>query len=80
MANKVTYTFDVEIERNDDEEEDRRYQAYCGKLTGCRVYASTEEKALGKMKQAIDIWLGLADLQLTDDPESVEERIDSLLD
>jgi len=76
---KVGYTFEVEVERNDDEEEERRYQAYCGRLTGCRVYASSKSKALRKIRHAIDIWLNLADRQLTDDALSIEERIDSLL-
>jgi predicted RNase H-like HicB family nuclease len=76
---KVTHTFEVEVERNDDEEEDRRYQAYCGRLTGCRVYASSKSKALRKIRQAIDIWLELADRQFADDALSIEERMDSLL-
>jgi predicted RNase H-like HicB family nuclease len=75
----MTHTFEVEVERNDDEEEERRYQAYCGRLTGCRVYANSKTKALRKIRQAIDIWLDLADRQLTDDALSIEERIDSLL-
>ncbi len=76
---KVTHTFEVEIEHNDDEEEDRRYQADCMRLTGCRVYASSKAKALRKIGQAIDIWLELADRQFTDEALSIEERIDSFL-
>jgi len=54
-THKMPLTFEVEVERNDDEEEDRRYQTYCGRLTGCRVYASSKAKALRKIRQAIDI-------------------------
>ena len=76
---KVNHTFEIEIEQNDEEEDDRRYQAHCGRRTGCRVYASSNAKALRRISQAIDIWLNLADRQLTDEELSFEERIDSLL-
>jgi len=79
MAFRVTRTFEVEIERYDDEEEGRRYQVSCQRLTGCRVYASSKAKALRKVEQAIDIWLDLADGQLSEDPLSIEERIGELL-
>jgi len=78
-THKVAHTFEVELERNEDEEKERRFQAYCRGLTGCRVYAGSKTKALGKIRQAIDIWLDLADRQFTDEVLSIQERIDSLL-
>jgi len=78
-VHKVDHTFEIEIEQSDEEEEDRRYQAYCVRLTGCRVYASSKAKALRKIRQAIDIWLDLADRQFTDEPWGIQDRIDSVL-
>lgn len=78
-THEVTRTFEVEVERDDDVEEGRRYQAYCQRLTGCRVHASSETEVLRKMEQAVDMWLDLADDQLSEDPLSIEERIDGLL-
>jgi len=75
-THKVTHTFEVEVERDDDEEKERRYQAYCGGLTGCRVYASSKSKALRKIREAIDVWLELADRQLTDADEGIQDMID----
>ena len=73
---KVTHTFEVEVERDDDEEKERRYQAHCGALTGCRVYASSKTKALRKIRQAIGVWLDLADRQLTDADQGIQDMID----
>ena len=78
-VHQITYMFDVEVEPDSDEEEDRRYQASCSRLTGCVVHAGSEAAALRKMEQAIGIWLDVADGQLGDDPLSIEERIDALL-
>ena len=78
-AYQITYVFDVEVEPDNDEEKDRRYQASCSRLTGCVVHARSEAAALRRMEQAIGIWLDVADGQLSDDPLSIEERIDSLL-
>lgn len=72
----VAHTFEVELERDEDEEKERRYQAYCKGLTGCRVYASTRTKALRKIRQAIAVWLDLADRQFADDPQSIQDMID----
>ncbi len=77
-THKVTHTFEVEVEPNDDEEEDKRYRAYCRGLSGCQVYASSKAKALRKIRQAIDIWLDLADRQFSDEPSGIQDRIDSL--
>ncbi len=77
-THKVNHTFEIEIEQSDEEEEDRRYEAYCSRLTGCRVYASSKAKALRKIRQAIDIWLDLADRQFSDEPSGIQDRIDSL--
>ena len=78
-THKVPHTFEVEVERDDDEEKERRYQAYCRGLTGCRVYASSKSKALRRIRQAIDVWLGLVDRQLTGDDLGIEEMIDLLI-
>ena len=78
-THQITYVFDVDVELDNDEEEDRRYQASCSRLTGCVVHASCEAAVLRRMGQAIDIWLDVADAQLSEDPLSIEERIDNLL-
>lgn len=75
-THKVTHTFEVEVERDDDEEEERRYQAYCGVLTGCRVYANSKAKALRKIRQAIGVWLELANRQLSDADQGIQDIID----
>jgi len=62
----VVRRFQVQIERDDNETEDKRYQASGKGLSGCRVYASDKTKALRKIRQAIDTWLYLADHQLRD--------------
>ena len=73
-THEVAYTFVVELERSEDEE-DRRYQAYCKGLTGCRVYASSKAEALHKIKQAIGIWLHLADRQFAGEGPDIEDLI-----
>jgi predicted RNase H-like HicB family nuclease len=60
MNHEVTYAFKVEVERIDDEEQDRRYEAYCDRLLGCRVHAKSEEEALSKIRRAIDLWIDFA--------------------
>ena len=75
-THKVTHTFEVKVERDDDEEKERRYQAYCRGLTGCRVCASSKTKALRRIREAIGVWLELADCQLTDADEGIQDMID----
>jgi len=75
MSHKITYTFDVEIERDDEEEEGRRYRACCPRLTGCHVYASNEAEALDKMRRAIDIWLEFACRQFGDEEPPIEDLL-----
>lgn len=77
---RVAHVFEVEIDRTDDEEDrERRYQAWCSELSGCRVYASSKAKALRKIRLAIKLWLDLADRQFNDDPEGVAERLDMMI-
>ena len=79
MDREVTYTFKVKIEKIDDEEQGRRYEAYCDRLSGCRVHAGSEKEALSKFKKAIDLWIDFADKLVGEDVGEIEERIDSLL-
>ena len=76
---KVPHTFEVEIEWDDNEEKERRYQAYCRGLTGCRVYASSKSKALRRIRQAIGVWLELVDRQLTDADQGIQDMIDLVI-
>lgn len=73
---KIAHMFEVEIERDDAEEKERRYQASCKGLSGCQVYASSKAKALRKIRQAIDVWLDLADRQLIDQVHGIRDMID----
>ena len=66
-VHKITYAFNVTIDRDDDEDEDRCYSACCRELTGCHIHASSETEALGKMEKAIGIWLDIADRCIDDD-------------
>ena len=75
-THKLIYTFEVEVEPSDEEEKERRYQAYCSSLTGCRVYASSKSKAIRRIRQAIGVWLELADRQLTDADQGIQDMID----
>jgi predicted RNase H-like HicB family nuclease len=77
MNHEVTYTIKVEVEKTDDEEQDRRYEAYCDRLSGCRVHAGSEKEALSKIKKAIDLWIDFADNLVGEDAGAIEERIDS---
>jgi len=79
ITNELTYTFKVEIQRHNDEDEDRCYQAECPRLTGCSVYAGSETEVIRKMRRAIDVWLDLANRQLTDDSSETEDRINNML-
>jgi len=74
MAYKIIHEFEVETERDDDEDDERRYVAYCKGLTGCRVHASTETEVLEKIETAISIWLDFADRQMNDEFD-VEEYL-----
>lgn len=64
---KIRYTFNVTIDRDNDEDEDRRYSVCCRELTGCDVHASSEIEALDKMETAIGIWLHFANRCIDDD-------------
>jgi len=75
----VTHTFEVEIECDQGEEEEKRYQAWCGGLTGCWVYASTQAKALRKIRQAIAVWLELANRQMEDQHSATADMIDMMV-
>jgi len=74
-THKVPHTFEVEVEPSDEEEKEKRYQAYCRGLSGCRVYASSKSKALREIRQAIDVWLDLADRQLTSEDQNIQDMI-----
>ena len=73
---KVAHMFEVDIDETDEEDKERHYQASCRQLTGCVVYASSRAKALRKIRQAIDVWLDLANRQCENDPQDIEERLD----
>jgi predicted RNase H-like HicB family nuclease len=73
---KLTLTFEVDLELDNSEEAARRYRASVTRLIGCGVYASTETQALHKIRQALDIWLELANRQIQDEPETIQELID----
>jgi len=66
-VHKITYTFNVTIDRDDDEDEDRCYSACCRELTGCRVHASSETEALERIDEAIGRWLFFANRCIDDD-------------
>ena len=74
MSVMIPWEFEVEIEQDDDQEEGRRYWAHCHRLTGCSVHASTELKAMERIKEAIGVWLDFADRQM-DDEFNVEDFI-----
>lgn len=73
---RVAHIFEVEIDEADEEDKERHYQACCGELTGCTVYASSKRKALRKIREAIAAWLHLANRQFGDDSASVSEWLD----
>ena len=73
---KVAHIFEIEIDETDEENKERRYQASCRQLTGCVVYASSKAKASRKIRQAIGVWLDLANRQCEHDPQDIEERLD----
>ena len=84
MGNDVTkhtinIGFEVELERDDNEEEDRRYRANCFKLAGCQVYANSDTQAVHKIKQAIEVWIELANRQFGDNVNDIQETIELLL-
>jgi len=64
---KIMHTFNIEIERDEYEDVDRRYWACCSELMGCHVHASSESEALTKINRAIGIWLDYANRSLGDD-------------
>jgi hypothetical protein len=76
---KITFSFEVELERDENEEQESLFQASVTGLEGCQVHASSKARVLRKIRKAIDIWLTLANRQFADDVLSIEERIDSLL-
>ena len=73
---RVIRVFEVEIERDDNGEGERRYRACCKEFAGCRVYASTKAKALRKIRVAIGMWIDLANRQFADDPQNIQDWID----
>ena len=78
-SHRVTRTFEVEIELDEHEEEEWRYQAWCRGLAGCRVYASTQAKALRKIRQAIGMWLELANRQMEGQQTATADNIDRMV-
>lgn len=76
MSHKVAHRFEVEIERDDENVERRRYQAHCKGLSGCTVYASSKAEALRKIRLAIDVWLSWADRLLRDQAREMQDMIE----
>ena len=74
MIKKISWEFEVEIEQCNAEDEDRRYRANCLSMTGCSVHASTEAKALERIKEAIGVWFHFADRWM-DDEFKVEDYL-----
>jgi len=72
----VTRRFEIEVEEDDDAIEHKRYTAWCKGLSGCEVHASSEAAAIRKIKEAIGIWIDLANRQIRDDPRGISELID----
>jgi len=60
MIHKIPYEFEVEVERDEDAHERRRYIAWCRQMRGCYVHARTEEEALEKIKDAIALRIDFA--------------------
>lgn len=77
-SHQVSHTFEVEIECDEGEEE-RHYQAWCRGLTGCQVYASTQAKALRKIRQSIAMWLELANRQMEGQDNTIADMIDMMV-
>ncbi len=50
----VTLAFEIELERDDDEEGDKRYRVSCDKPTGCQMYASIQHGPV--LTQSTDGW------------------------
>jgi len=55
MTIMIPWEFEVEIEQEDDEIERKRYRASCIDLTGCSVHASTDLKAMERIREAIGV-------------------------
>jgi predicted RNase H-like HicB family nuclease len=72
---KITKKFDVEIEWDDNEEKERRYQAYCRELP-FMVYAGTQAEALRKIRDAIDMFIAFEVNREKDDPASIRNIIE----
>jgi predicted RNase H-like HicB family nuclease len=84
MENKVTkhkftLTFEVDLERDENEDESRRYRAEVNSLIGCQVHAGSKAQAIRKIRQAVEIWLNHANRQFSDDISGIEEMIDMRL-
>ena len=73
----VDYIFQIEIDQDDDEGQERKYRALCSGLSGCQVRAPTKAGALRKIRQAIDAWLDYANGLLGDDVRSLADLIES---
>lgn len=76
---RVTHAFEVEIERDESEEGERRYQAWCRGLAGCWVHAGTQANAVRKIRQAIGMWLELANRQMEGQETSTADFIDRIV-
>jgi len=78
-SRRVSHAFEVEIECDEAEEGERRYQAWCRGLAGCWVYAGTRAKAVRKIRRAIGIWLELANRQMEGQETSTADVTDSIV-
>ena len=66
---QITIRFDVEIELGENAvREEKRYVAYCRRLSGCSVRVRSEAENLKKIAQVIDMWLDLAQRHFSDKP------------
>lgn len=78
-SHRVTHAFEVEIECDEGEEGERRYQAWCRGLAGCHVHASTQAKALRRIRQSILVWIELANRQIEGQEHSIADMIDMMV-
>lgn len=78
-SHQVTLRFDVEIAYDEHEEKGRRYQGWCRGLAGCWVCASTRAKALRKLREAIGVWLELANQQMKGQEATTSDIIDRMV-
>ena len=50
---RIIQNFEVVLEPEDD----GGYHVFCPALKGCHSYGATKEEAMGKIKEAIELWL-----------------------